>query len=203
VRAWEAELAGCEAGRGPGLQDGHFLSHPKLEGAGLHDGARQEAVVGDDTVVYPMAADNSMAPKTGYNAPISTRFGGGNAMVPHLFFYQLALFVLVWLFVMLHGTWSKPGLTTPPVPGQPKRKRSSEPTPFAGLTHKPHCAWCEPETAETAPAPPVRPDPMPPTNCRPRTVDTSHHFCPHVGCAYRGWVGLGNLRANGHPSGGP
>jgi transposase-like protein len=24
-----------------------------------------------------------------------------------------------------------------------------------------------------------------------------------MGCDYRGWVGLGNLRANGHPSGGP
>jgi len=34
-------------------------------------------------------------------------------------------------------------------------------------------------------------------------VDTSQHFCPHPDCAYRGWVGLGNLRANGHPSGGP
>jgi IS1 family transposase len=29
------------------------------------------------------------------------------------------------------------------------------------------------------------------------------HFCPQDGCAYRGWLGLGNLRANGHPSGGP
>jgi IS1 family transposase len=29
------------------------------------------------------------------------------------------------------------------------------------------------------------------------------HFCPHPTCAYRGWVGLGNLRANGHPNGGP
>jgi IS1 family transposase len=29
------------------------------------------------------------------------------------------------------------------------------------------------------------------------------HFCPHAGCHYRGWLGLGNLRANGHPSGGP
>jgi len=29
------------------------------------------------------------------------------------------------------------------------------------------------------------------------------HFCPHSGCDYRGWLGLGNLRANGHPSGGP
>jgi IS1 family transposase len=44
---------------------------------------------------------------------------------------------------------------------------------------------------------------MPPTNRRPREIDTSRHFCPHVPCDYRGWVGLGNLRANGHPSGGP
>jgi IS1 family transposase len=43
---------------------------------------------------------------------------------------------------------------------------------------------------------------MPPTHRRPRTVDTSQHFCPHTGCRYRGWLGLGNLRANGHPSGG-
>jgi hypothetical protein len=34
-------------------------------------------------------------------------------------------------------------------------------------------------------------------------VDTSRHFCPHRGCRYRGWLGLGNLRANGHPNGGP
>jgi IS1 family transposase len=34
-------------------------------------------------------------------------------------------------------------------------------------------------------------------------VDTSRHFCPHTGWAYRGWLGLGNLCANGHPSGGP
>jgi IS1 family transposase len=34
-------------------------------------------------------------------------------------------------------------------------------------------------------------------------VETSQHFCPHGGCRYRGWLGRGNLRANGHPSGGP
>jgi hypothetical protein len=44
---------------------------------------------------------------------------------------------------------------------------------------------------------------MPPTNRRPRTVDTSRPFCPHTACDYRGWLGLHNLRANGHPSGGP
>jgi IS1 family transposase len=44
---------------------------------------------------------------------------------------------------------------------------------------------------------------MPPTHRRPRTVETSQHFCPHESCRYRGWLGLGNWRANGHPSGGP
>ena len=124
-------------------------------------------------------------------------------MVSHLFYYQLALLAIIWLFVMLHVTWSEPGLTTPAVPAKPKRKRSTEPKPFAGLTQKPHCALCDQETLHTAPASPLRPDPMPPTNRRPRTVDTSMHFCPHLGCDYCGWPGLNNLRANGHPSGGP
>src|SRR3989442_13501543 len=124
-------------------------------------------------------------------------------MVSYLFYYQLALFVLVWLFVMLHVTWSKPGLPTPPVPAQPKRPRSKAPKAFEGLTKKPHCALCERGTAHLTPPCPVPPDPMAPTNRRPREVDTSRHFCPHAACDYRGWLGLGNLRANGHPSGGP
>jgi hypothetical protein len=32
-------------------------------------------------------------------------------------------------------------------------------------------------------------------------VDTQHHFCPSPHCAYYGWVGFGNVRANGHPNG--
>jgi transposase-like protein len=28
------------------------------------------------------------------------------------------------------------------------------------------------------------------------------HFYPHTDCDYRGWLGLNNLRANGHPDGG-
>lgn len=124
-------------------------------------------------------------------------------MVPHHFFYQLALLAIIWLFVMLHLTGAKPGLPVPPVPAKPKRKRSTEPKAFEGLTQKPHCALCEQETGETPPAPPQRPDPMPPTNRRPRTVDTLMHFCPHTDCDYRGWLGLNNLRANGHPNGSP
>jgi hypothetical protein len=101
-------------------------------------------------------------------------------MVSHLLYYHLALLAIIWLFVMLHVTWSESGLTTPAVPAKPKRKRSTVPQPFAGLTHKPHCALCDQETGETAPAPPRRPAPMPPTHRRPRTVDTSLHFCPHT-----------------------
>ena len=58
-------------------------------------------------------------------------------MVSPLVYYQLAFCVLVWLFVMLHVTWSQPGPPTPPVPAQPKRNRSNAPKAFEGLTTKP------------------------------------------------------------------
>src|SRR5215813_11355112 len=127
-------------------------------------------------------------------------------MIPDLVYYQLVIIILLWLCFMLPHLWPSPHRGMPTRPGapiKPKRNRSREPKSFADLTHKPHCALCEQETGETAPAPPRRPDPMPPTNRRPRTVDTSMHFCPHTGCNYRGWLGLGNVRANGHPNGGP
>src|SRR5712691_5791480 len=126
-------------------------------------------------------------------------------MVSHLFYYQLAVFVLVWLFVILHVAGSRRGtLSAPPATLiQPKRPRSNEPKAFEGLTHKPHCALCERDTVQPKALPPTRPDPMPPTSRRPREVDTSMHFCPQSDCAYRGWLKLGNLRANGHPNGGP
>src|SRR5262245_43915453 len=124
-------------------------------------------------------------------------------MVSSLVYYQLALLALIWLFVMLHLTGSKPGRTTPPVPAQPKRPSTTEIKPFEGLTQKPHCVLCERDAAQPNAPAPVPPDPMPPTNRRPRKVDTSQHFCPHAGCRYRGWLRRGNLRANGHPNGGP
>jgi IS1 family transposase len=127
-------------------------------------------------------------------------------MISHLFYYQLALLAIIWLFVMLYFTWPKRSattLTTPGTPIKPKRTRSKEPKAFEGLTHKPHCALCERDTVEPKAPPPTQPDPIPPTHRRPREVDTSMHFCPHSDCDYRGWLGLGNLRANGHPSGGP
>ena len=127
-------------------------------------------------------------------------------MIPHLFFYQLAVLGLLWLCVMLHAAWPSRCTTaqeTPATPIMPRRQHSQEPKPFAGLTHKPSCALCEHEATHPKLPPPVPPEPMPPTHRRPRTVETSQHFCPHGGCHYRGWLGRGNLRANGHPRGGP
>jgi hypothetical protein len=85
-------------------------------------------------------------------------------MVPDLFFYQLVLVALVWVCLMLHGVWPSDCATahlTPPQPTPPRRQRSREPKPFAGLTRKPHCDACEHATAPrpqapAAPAPPYR-----------------------------------------------
>jgi IS1 family transposase len=129
-------------------------------------------------------------------------------MESHHVFSQLVLFALIWLFIMVHLTRPKRPVTAPaatvlPEPLTPKRPRPNEPKPFEGLTHKPHGALCERDTADPQAPPPVSPDPMAPTNRRPRAVDVSMPFGPHGDCDYRGWLGLGNLRANGHPSGGP
>jgi IS1 family transposase len=126
-------------------------------------------------------------------------------MVPTLFFYQLVLIALVWLCLMLHWTWPSAAATCPmtPTPTPPVPKRQRERTPFAGLTTKPSCDACE-HASDLRPEAPYPPPPrIVPTRGRRRQVDTSTHFCPNPDCPYRGWVGWGNLRANGHPNGGP
>jgi IS1 family transposase len=85
----------------------------------------------------------------------------------------------------------------------PRPKRTREPKPFAGLTTKPHCDACEHATDPHPQAPSAPPPRIVPPRGRRRHVDTSMHFCPNPDCTYRGWVGWGNLRANGHPNGGP
>src|SRR6266851_2489827 len=128
-------------------------------------------------------------------------------MVSNLVFYQLELIALVWLFLMLSWWWpSEPAAARPipPTPVTPPRKRSTAPKPFTGLARKPHCDACEHATpAPTVPPPPAPPPPLVSTRGRRRHVDTSRHCCPDADCRYGGWVGLGNITANGHPSGGP
>jgi len=127
-------------------------------------------------------------------------------MIPHLFFYQLVLLGLLWVFFMLHAAWPSQGTATqrrPVEPILPPRKRSRDPQPFPGLTRTPPCAACEQGHAH-GPQPPGCPPPrIVSTRGRPRQVDPSFHCCPKANCDYGGWVGLGNIRANGHPNGGP
>ena len=68
-------------------------------------------------------------------------------MVSHLFFYQLALIALVWLFVMLLSACPSDRVRrpTPAAPLVPRRQHATEPKPFAGLTTKPYCALCDTE----------------------------------------------------------
>jgi IS1 family transposase len=128
-------------------------------------------------------------------------------MVSNLVVYQLALIALVWLFLMLSWLWpSEPAAARPlpPTPVTPPRKRSTAPTPFPGLTRKPHCDACEQTIKDRRlPLPSAPPPKIISTRGRRHHVDTSRHFCPDADCRYGGWVGLGNLQANGHPSGGP
>jgi IS1 family transposase len=128
-------------------------------------------------------------------------------MVSHLVFYQLGLIALVSLFLIFSGLWPSEPVAArpmPPKPLLPRGKHSKKPTPFPGLTRKPYCAAC----AQAIAAPRLQPSPPPPptvtsTRGRRRHVDTSDHFCPDPDCRYGGWLGLGNITSNGHPSGGP
>src|SRR5437667_84725 len=104
---------------------------------------------------------------------------------------------------MLHWAWPSDPATCPMTLPPPRPKRHRDPKPFAGPTTQPHCDACEHATAPRPQAPSAPPPRIVMTRGRRREIDTSHHFCPNPDCAYRGWVGWGNLRANGHPSGSP
>jgi transposase-like protein len=126
-------------------------------------------------------------------------------MVSHLLFDELLLFGLLWLCVLSYWVWRRscvaPSQSTP-MRGKRATRRSQDPKAFPGLTHKPHCEACEQATVLGDPAPSIPLPLITSPQGRPRQVDTSTHFCPHPRCQYYGWVGLGNLRANGHPGDG-
>ncbi len=127
-------------------------------------------------------------------------------MVSHLVFYQLMLIALLWLFLMLSWVWpSEPAAARPipPTPVTPPRTRSTAPKPFPGLIRQPHCDACAPAVASHC-EPPCAPSArLISTRGRRRQVDTSQHCCPDPDCRYGGWLGLGHITSNGHPSGGP
>src|SRR6266571_2693962 len=127
-------------------------------------------------------------------------------MASHLLFYQLLLVALVCLCFVLHALW--PGARTgvrPTLlqPSPPRPKRSREPTPFDGLLHKPLCAACDQAAASGHKAPSTPPPLITYARGRKRTIDSQNQFCPDLDCSYYGWLGRGNIRANGHPGGNP
>lgn len=102
--------------------------------------------------------------------------------------------IIVW--PVLYGWWS---VLHTGYPQLPSGKLSHAPiTPSV-------CPACEAESCDHEQVAPGR---EPPPRIRQwrgrrRCVDTDSHFCPNRDCRYYGWVGLGNIRANGHPNGGP
>jgi hypothetical protein len=127
-------------------------------------------------------------------------------MTPNVLFYQLLLVALVLICFMIHVWWPDPSRATPPrplQPNKPRRKRSKEPKPFTGYIHKPLCEACENRSDPRPKAPGSPPPILTFTRGRKRTIDTHAHCCPKPNCAYRGWLGRGNIRANGHPGGQP
>jgi len=56
-------------------------------------------------------------------------------MVSNLFFYQMVLIALVWLFLMLSWLWPSEPTAVPPSPSKPvtpPRQRSTKPQPLTG-----------------------------------------------------------------------
>jgi IS1 family transposase/transposase-like protein len=119
-------------------------------------------------------------------------------MVDNRLFYVLLLLGLRWLGGLFYNAWSRHRSAPCPT----LRKHCRDPKPFAGLTKKPRCPACEQARAPGSPAPCIPPPRLSSPHGRPRQVDTSKQFCPQPHCAYYGWVGRGNIRANGSPSGG-
>ena len=121
-------------------------------------------------------------------------------------FDALLLLGLLWLSVLVYWVWLQRRLAasqTTPTPATPIKKRSQEPTPFVGLTHKPHCDACEHAIELHPQAPSSLPPLLTCTRGRQRTIDPQPQFCPDHECTYYGWVGRGHLRANSHPGGKP
>ena len=107
-------------------------------------------------------------------------------MIPHHVYYQLAILGFLWLCIMLHYGWPSRSTgshrrPTEPVPPTCKRKRSTKPKAFEGLTQRPHCAACEHDAIHPQAPPLLRPDPMPPTHRRPCEIDTSMEYRKYKG----------------------
>jgi IS1 family transposase/transposase-like protein len=122
-------------------------------------------------------------------------------MVHDLVFQEFLLGILLWLGICLYLWWQR-RLATKQPPAPRTKRLPKAPKPFAGLTARPHCAACEQAQAAVGQPLPSPPPLIVPKRGRPRVVETHTHYCPQKTCLYYGWVGRGNVRANGHPASG-
>lgn len=119
-------------------------------------------------------------------------------MQSNLISYLVASVLLI-LLALLHCWRWRFDKTAPAVSKPTQHKR--EPKPFSRYTRKPECELCERVEGAPLQMPGAPPPHMSFTRGRRRQIETTGHFCPYDGCSYYGWVGLGNIRANGHPNG--
>ena len=82
---------------------------------------RAQSSIGPGSCIRPLRII-PLVPKPG-KMPSSHNDLRGIAMVPHRFYYQLALLAIIWLFVMLHLSWPRRS-----APRLPRRPRSSSPS---------------------------------------------------------------------------
>lgn len=103
----------------------------------------------------------------------------------------LVAIVLVLVVEMARRLCARPSATPEKAPGSSRPRRC-----------RPDCPACQAEghAAEPPPRPAAREKKK---AGRPRSVNTAWHFCPVQACSHYGWVGLGNIVANGHPNSGP
>jgi hypothetical protein len=67
-------------------------------------------------------------------------------MVDEHLVHAVVLLVILWLCMIWYWLRQRSQSTTcqtTPTPAKSTQKRSRDPKPFPGLTHKPHCAACE------------------------------------------------------------
>jgi transposase-like protein/IS1 family transposase len=124
----------------------------------------------------------------------------------------ILLVVLVWraavywdLLLRDWDGWAKLGKKGQKRKKRRRRRRGYKKTkPFEGLTRQPACALCNGGEKGIAEAPGEPPPMIVHTRGAKRRVDTTNQYCPNEGlCEYYGWLGRGNITANGHPNGGP
>lgn len=110
---------------------------------------------------------------------------------------QVVLMVILVLLMVKHCLGQRSSEATVGPSRQPGH------APVTGRTCRPDCPACQTEAGQAQVTPPPRPGPRQKKKAgRPRCVQTDWHFCPHRDCTHYGWVGLGNIVANGHPNGG-